>query len=51
LPFPTRGRQGIGIPIPNLLGLVGQLVCIQAVDVALATGAMRLSSAVTGVVQ
>jgi hypothetical protein len=49
--YATRGAQGVGLPIPNLPALVGQLVCIQALDVDLATGAMRLSNAVTGVVQ
>ena len=51
LTYPTRGRQTVGIAIPNLPGLVGQMVCIQAADVDLATGALRLSNAVTGVVQ
>lgn len=51
LTYATRGRQTISLPIPNLPGLVGQLLCIQAVDVDLATGDMHLTNAVTGIVQ
>ena len=51
LSFAPRGRQPVGLAIPNQPRRVGQLLCIQAVDVDMATGAMHLTNAVTGIVQ
>lgn len=51
LTYLARGRQSIAVPIPNLPGLVGQLLCIQGIDLDYGAGAIRMSNAITGLVQ